>query len=57
VATLSVGGDVIPLEDMDDQEDVLHSADLTYSQLDDQMELIEETESNQDKLYKHMSLF
>ena len=42
MATLNIGGDSIPLDDMEDQEDVLHSKDYTYQMLDAQIELIEE---------------
>jgi hypothetical protein len=41
---------------MEDQDDDLHSRDLTYSMLESSINSAEEI-SNQDLLYKNMALF
>jgi len=41
---------------MEDQDDDLHSRDLTYSMLESSINTAEEI-SNQDLLYKNMALF
>ena len=55
-ATINVDGVPIPLEGMEDEDDDLHSRDLTYSMLESNMDTAEEI-SNQDLLYKNMALF